>query len=59
MMGREIQVSAANEAPTSERPLNLGKAVPDCWFCLSNDQVLTSVLLSATSCADRSVLLSR
>lgn len=38
MMGREITVlPKAKEG--QERELNLGQAVKDCWFCLSNDQV--------------------
>ena len=38
MMGREITVlPKAQEG--QQRELNLGQAVKDCWFCLSNDQV--------------------
>lgn len=40
MMGREITViPKTEEGQGAEIPLNLGQAVKDCWFCLSNDQV--------------------
>lgn len=39
MMGRELLVEPASEGSLTEKPLNMGQAVKDCWFCLSNDQV--------------------
>jgi hypothetical protein len=39
MMGRELLVEPASEGSMAEKPLNMGQAVKDCWFCLSNDQV--------------------
>lgn len=40
MMGREITVIPKSEdGQHVEMKLNLGQAVKDCWFCLSNDQV--------------------
>eukprot|EP00892_Ulva_mutabilis_P002291 jgi/Ulvmu1/12062/UM083_0075.1 len=39
MMGREITViPKTQEGQEADMPLNLGQAVKDCWFCLSNDQ---------------------
>lgn len=40
MMGREVMVERASASSMTEKPLNMGQAVKDCWFCLSNDQVL-------------------
>lgn len=39
MMGRELVVEPATEGGMTDKPLNMGQAVKDCWFCLSNDQV--------------------
>ena len=39
MMGRELFVERASEGQAQDKPLNMGQAVKDCWFCLSNDQV--------------------
>lgn len=40
MMGREITVvPMSHDGPDREMKLNLGQAVKDCWFCLSNEQV--------------------
>lgn len=39
--GRDLVVSRANplrESGGAGAPLNLGKAVKDCWFCLSNEE---------------------
>ena len=40
MMGRELLVEPGGaEGAMTDKPLNMGQAVKDCWFCLSNEQV--------------------
>jgi Protein similar to CwfJ C-terminus 1 len=60
MLGRELTVSRAN-APSKDgagqMPLNLGKDVKDCWFCLSNEEadvhLVVDVLDSAYVALDK------